>query len=80
MQIEMLYFHSVRKRTGRAGEKFSLRDGANLGELRAELLKRYPALEGLSKSLMFAVRSAMTKTKPIGADSADAITAVIHAA
>ena len=55
MQIEMLYFHSVRKRTGRAGEKLSLHEGADLGELRAELVKRYPVLEGLSKSLLFAV-------------------------
>lgn len=55
MEVEVLYFQSLRKLTGINNETYVLGDGATLGELVAEIQSRHPKIGNLGASLLFAV-------------------------
>jgi molybdopterin synthase catalytic subunit len=55
MEVEVRYFAAAREAAGRPTERVQVADGATLGELRAELARRHPALAPLSPTLRLAV-------------------------
>ncbi|MEE3235582.1 MAG: molybdopterin converting factor subunit 1 [Candidatus Latescibacterota bacterium] len=55
MVVRVLFFASAREITGTASIEIDLHDGATVNELREELLKRFPSLEGIEKKFAIAL-------------------------
>ena len=55
MVVRVLFFASAREITGTASIEIDLLEGATVNELREELLKRFPSLEGIEKKFAIAL-------------------------
>ena len=55
MVVRVLFFASAREITGTASIEIDLHEGATVNELREELLKRFPSLEGIEKKFAIAL-------------------------
>jgi len=53
--VRVLFFASAREITGTASIEIDLHEGATVNELREELLKRFPSLEGIEKKFAIAL-------------------------
>ena len=55
MKVSVLYFASIRRKTGVREERFELEDGSSISDLRTSICASYPDLEAELETAMFAV-------------------------
>ncbi len=48
MRLELHYFGWIAEKTGRSNEELELEEASTVAELRQELIKKHPDLEGMS--------------------------------
>ncbi len=55
MKLNVLYFASIRGKTGTREERFELKNGSSISDLRTSICALYPDLEADLDTAMFAV-------------------------
>jgi len=55
IQVEVLYFHILRERTGRERDRIELQSGQRISALLKQLYAKYPQIMCHDRSLMIAV-------------------------